>query len=120
MLSTKKDCIGRVMASRPGLIDPRRPALVGLKPVEPGQRLRAGAHVFAKGAAAVPANDEGHITSAAWSPALGRWIGLALVCRGPSRVGEVMRAYDPVRGEDIPVELCHPVFVDPAGERLRG
>lgn len=120
MLSTKKDCIGRVMASRPGLVDPSRPALVGLKPVEEGRRLRAGAHVFGLGAAAVPESDEGHVTSAAWSPALGHWIALALVCRGPSRVGKVVRAYDPVRGEDIQVELCHPVFVDPAGERLRG
>ena len=35
MLSTKKDCIGRVMAGRPALLDPDRPAFVGFKPVDP-------------------------------------------------------------------------------------
>jgi hypothetical protein len=28
-------------------------------------------------------------------------------------------AHDPVRGSDIPVEVCHPVFYDPRGEKLR-
>ncbi len=69
---------------------------------------------------AVAANDQGHVTSAAFSPTLGHWIGLALVRRGPDRHGEIVRAYDPVRGEDHPVELCAPAFVDPEGARLRG
>src|SRR5205085_1503907 len=34
MMSTKKDYIGRIMAARPGLIAPDRPALIGLKPVD--------------------------------------------------------------------------------------
>ena len=35
MMSTKKDFIGRVLAGRPALVDPERPALVGFKPVDP-------------------------------------------------------------------------------------
>jgi hypothetical protein len=31
-----------------------------------------------------------------------------------------VRAVDPVRDGDVAVEVCAPVFVDPAGERLRG
>jgi len=31
-----------------------------------------------------------------------------------------VRAYDPVRSGDELVEVCDPVFYDPAGERLRG
>ena len=60
------------------------------------------------------------MTSAAYSPALRHWIGLGLIRRGPERHGERVRAYDPVRGGDIEVEICSPVFIDPQGERLRG
>ncbi|ESR24496.1 sarcosine oxidase subunit alpha family protein [Lutibaculum baratangense] len=120
MMSTKKDFIGRVLAGRPGLADPDRPTLVGVKPVDPSQRIRAGAHVLGKGAEAVIANDEGYLTSVAHSPILGHWIGLALVKRGPERHGEIMRAYDPVRGGDTEVELCSPVFYDPEGTKHHG
>jgi NADPH-dependent 2,4-dienoyl-CoA reductase/sulfur reductase-like enzyme len=120
MLSARKDYIGRVLAQRPALVDPGRPALVGIRPVERGARLRAGAHFIAEGAEAAARNDEGHVTSVAFSPSLGHWIGLGLLARGPQRHGERVRAYDPVRGGDTPVEVCDPVFIDPQGERLRG
>ena len=60
------------------------------------------------------------MTSVAFSPTLGHWIGLGLLAGGPSRHGERVRAYDPVRDGDVLVEVCDPVFYDPAGERLRG
>ena len=60
------------------------------------------------------------MTSVAFSPTLGHWIGLGLLVGGPSRHGERLRAYDPVRNGDVLVEVCDPVFYDPAGERLRG
>ncbi len=119
MASTKKDYIGRVLAGRPGLADPSRPSLVGLRPVDRSQRLRAGSHFIGKGKAAVAANDEGYITSAAYSPMCGHWIALGLLSRGPERMGEIVRAYDPVRGGDIEVEVVSPVFYDAEGERLR-
>ena len=118
MMSAKKDYIGRVLAGRPALIDPNRPALTGFKPVDPKQRLRAGAHLFAASAIISPDSDEGHMTSVAFSPALGCWIGLGLLKRGPSRWGDIIRAYDPVRGGDLLVEVCSPVFVDPQGTQL--
>ncbi|TCT03531.1 sarcosine oxidase subunit alpha family protein [Aquabacter spiritensis] len=119
MASTKKDHIGRVLSERPAFRDPDRPTLVGFKPVDPKDRLRAGAHFLRHGRSAVLANDEGYMTSVAFSPTLGHWIGLGLLARGPERIGETVRAYDPVRGADIPVEICRPGFVDPEGERLR-
>lgn len=118
MMSAKKDYIGRDMAGRAGLTDPDRPSLVGLRPVKTEDRLRTGAHFLDLGAKAVAANDQGHLTSSAYSPTLGAWIGLGLLKRGLARVGEHIRAYDPVRGGDVEVEVCHPVFVDPEGERL--
>ena len=120
MMSTKKDYIGRVMAQRPALLDPERPALVGFKPADGAARLRAGAHFLAVGAAATAANDEGYMTSVAFSPTLGHWVGLGVLRRGPERIGERVRAYDPVRNGDVEVEVVSPVFVDPEGMRLHG
>ena len=119
MMSAKKDYIGRVMAARPALVDQGRPRLVGLKPVDPSARLRAGAHFFPLGVSASPETDEGYVTSTAFSPLLGHWIGLGLLANGPQRTGERIRAYDPVRSGDVEVEVVSPVFVDPKGERLR-
>ena len=120
MLSKKKDFIGKVMAQRPGLTDPARPALVGLKPVNPGERIRAGAHLLPQGAKAIAANDQGHVTSACFSPTLGHAIALALLQHGPARHGEQVVVHDPVRGADVLAEVCDPVFVDPEGVRVRG
>ncbi|EWY40849.1 sarcosine oxidase subunit alpha [Skermanella stibiiresistens SB22] len=119
MMSKKKDFIGRALSQRPGLTDPKRPALVGFRPVDPAQRLRGGAHFIPMGADAVAANDQGHMTSVAYSPTVGHWIGLGLLSDGPDRIGERVRAVDPVRNADIEVEVCHPVFVDPQGDKLR-
>ena len=52
--------------------------LVGVKPVDRTARLYAGAHFLSLGAGAALSNDQGHITSAAYSPMLGHWIGLGL------------------------------------------
>jgi methylglutamate dehydrogenase subunit C len=118
MMSTKKDYIGRVLAARPALTDAQRPALTGVKPVDRNKRLRGGAHFFVPGMKVCPENVEGHMTSVCFSPALDHWIGLGLLKRGPQRIGEKLRAFDPVRGEDFAVEVCSPVFVDPEGARL--
>ena len=118
MMSTKKDYIGRVLAGREALTDPLRPALIGFKPVDTKQRLRAGAHFVGRSAKVCPETVEGHMTSVCFSPVLGHWIGLGLLRRGPQRIGEQVRALDPVRGGDLLVEVCSPVFVDPEGARL--
>ena len=120
LLSRRKDFIGRAMALRPALTDPNRPRLVGLKPVAADTRLRAGSHLLPREAPARAEHDQGHVTSVAYSPTLGHWIGLGLLQNGPARHGEILRVYDPVRNGDALAEVVHPVFIDPAGERLRG
>ncbi len=120
MLSVRKDFIGRVMAERPALQAPDRPTFVGFKPVDHAQRLRAGAHFLPLGAPAVAANDQGYMTSVAFSPTLNHWVGLGLLQRGPQRIGERVRAYDAVRDGDVEVEVCDPIFVDPERVRLNG
>ncbi len=120
MVSEKKDSIGAVMSRREGLTREDGFALVGLKPVDRSQGLNAGAHFLEKGAEATMANDLGWMTSVAHSPSLGHSIGLGFVRRGAGRIGDVVRAYDPVRGRDVEVEISSPHFIDPEGERLRG
>jgi heterotetrameric sarcosine oxidase alpha subunit len=119
MMSSKKDYIGRVLAGRPALLDPERLAVVGLQPADRSLRLRAGAHLLPVGSELRAENDEGVVTSVAFSPSLGSWIGLGLLRRGPERLGQRMRAADPVRNNTVEVEICAPCFVDPQGERLR-
>ena len=118
MMSSKKDFIGRVMAQRPALTAADRPSLVGFRPIDRARRLRAGAHLLPLGAANAAENDEGYMTSVAHSPVLQTWIGLGFLKHGPSRIGQSVRAYDPLRGDDVEVEICQPAFVDPKGERL--
>jgi sarcosine oxidase subunit alpha len=120
MMSRKKDFIGRALARRPALLDPQRPTLVGVRPVDRAARLRAGAHLLPPAAANSVEHDEGWVTSAAFSPSLGHWIGLAMLANGPARHGERVRAHDPVRNGDVEVEVVSPCFIDPDGARLRG
>jgi sarcosine oxidase subunit alpha len=120
MMSTKKDYIGRVLAGRPALVDPNRPVVVGFRPVDRKRRIRAGAHFIRQGLEANAQNDEGYMTSVAFSPSIGHWIGLGFLARGPDRMGEIIRACDPIRGEEYLVEVVSPIFYDPEGEKLRG
>jgi sarcosine oxidase subunit alpha len=120
MVSSKKDFIGHVLGKRPGLTDPDRPTLVGFRPVDRQARLRSGAHFIARDAVPSASTDEGYMTSVAFSPSNGHWVGLGFLKRGPDRIGEIVRAYDPVRGGDTLVEVVSPVFVDPEGVRVRG
>jgi sarcosine oxidase subunit alpha len=120
MASKKKDFIGRAMAGREALNAPDRQVVVGIKPVNPASRLRSGAHIVPKDAIPGPDTDQGYVTSVCFSPMLGQWIGLGLVERGRERLGEIVRAHDPLRGEDMDVEICSPVFYDPEGGRQRG
>jgi sarcosine oxidase subunit alpha len=120
MVSDSKDCIGKVMSERPGLADPDRERLIGLKPVGAVKQLTAGAHLFDKGADAVRLDDQGYVTSVGFSPTLGHMIGLGFVRRGPERIGETLRLVDHLRGIDTLVELVSPVFLDPDGGRMRG
>ena len=119
MISAKKDCIGKVLASREGLNEPDDLKLVGLKPVNRDEVLSAGAHFIASGKDANAENDEGYVSSVAYSPSLECYIGLGFIKMGDQRIGERIRAVDLLRGRDVEVEICSAHFIDPEGERLR-
>jgi sarcosine oxidase subunit alpha len=120
MMSSKKDFVGRLMARREALVEADRPAFVGFRPVNRSERLRAGAHFVRLGKPMTMEHDEGFMTSVAYSPNLKHWMGLGLLKNGPARIGERIRAVDPLRNGDIEVEICSPVFLDPDGARLHG
>jgi methylglutamate dehydrogenase subunit C len=119
MASTKKDFVGRVLSQRPGLTDPSRPRLIGFKPVDKSARLRGGAHFIGKDAEPSAANDQGYMTSVAYSPTLRHWIGLGLLSGAEARVGEILTAIDPVRDGAVQVEVVPATFYDAEGARLR-
>lgn len=111
------DFVGRRSLARAADRSPDRRQLVGVEPLRPDSPLVAGAQLVSSVSGGAMSS-EGFVTSAAWSPTLGRWIGLAQLIRGRSRTGEVVQSFD--QGRAQPVRIVSPVFHDPAGERLRG
>jgi sarcosine oxidase subunit alpha len=120
MMSAKKDFIGKAAATRPGLMDPERERMVGLKPVGAVKELLAGAHIFDEHAEAVSDNDQGYVTSACFSPTLGHVTGIGFLRRGPERMGERVRVVDHLRKSETVCEVTPLVVFDPEGGRLRG
>jgi len=109
-------CVGRALLEREAFQEPERPTLVGLQAADVKARFLAGAHVTTH---VDPARSVGHVCSAVFSPALERWIGLALVGRHLSKVGTQLVARDPVRNLETPVTVVPTVHVDAAGQRMR-
>jgi sarcosine oxidase subunit alpha len=120
MVSTKKDFIGAHMARRPVPADPADSELVGLKAADGRARLTSGAHFLPLAGPVDAAHEQGYVTSVAYSPSLGQWIGLGLLRDGRQRHGERLRICDLLRGQEVVVEICDPVFIDREGVRLRG
>jgi methylglutamate dehydrogenase subunit C len=120
MVSQKKDAVGVVLSRREGLARDDGLRLVGVRPVDPADRLTAGSHFIATGAATVAAHDDGWLTSVVHSPHLGHSIALGYLRNGGTRIGERMRAVNLLAGTEVQVEIVSPHFIDPEGVRLRG
>ena len=120
MMSTKKDYIGRMMAGREGLTDKNRQCVVGIRPLDKTDKIRSGSHLLTMGDKPSMANDQGYITSVAWSPMLEMWIGLALFANGRERIGETVQVFDGLRGIQMMAEICEPMHFDRDNARLYG
>jgi sarcosine oxidase subunit alpha len=107
-----------MMAEREGLKRADREMVVGIRPVDVRHRLRAGAHMLRKGDPPSMENDQGYVTSVAYSPVLGQWVGLALCRHGRERHGEIVQLFDGVRSIHIEAELCDPVHYDKENKKL--
>jgi sarcosine oxidase subunit alpha len=118
MLKKQGDYIGRTMAERPGMIEPARPRLVGIRATTTdfAHRLRGGAHIVASRGSR---ESLGWVTSVTRSVELDRWIGLAMVRGGAERLGQTLVASYPLKGEEIEVEITSPHHVDPENARVK-
>ena len=119
MLSKKKPFVGSAMMDRKGLIASDRIALVGLVSLD-NRPLNGGAHIVEELDRQNPHGSIGHITAACYSPALGRYIALALVKGGKIRHGSRAFVSDPLRKRFGPVEIVSHHFYDPEGSRMHG
>ncbi len=120
MVKTDRDFIGRQAIGRPLLKAPDRRQLVGVIPVDGKSAIPRGAQLLLDCDGQKPLPIDGHVSSTCYSPTLGHPIALALLKRGRERHGEILWAYAPVAGVQLQVRVTDPVFVDPAGERVRG
>ena len=120
MISRKKDSIGCILSQREALKNDNAIKLAGFKPVNRSKEFQAGAHFIAQGKPATLANDEGWMTSVAYSPTFEHFIALGFIKNGNKRHGEVVIAADPLRNLNTEVEIVSPHFYDPEGSRPRG
>jgi sarcosine oxidase subunit alpha len=116
MLKKSGDFVGRALAERPGLVDPKRLALVGVRAIDPRASLRAGAHLVADPSSRA---SQGYVTAACPRSEGEGFIGLALLAGGAARIGERLHATDPVRGRHCDVEIVSQHFLDPDNARVR-
>ena len=120
MVSKKKDAIGSKLSERDEMNRDDDMRLVGFQPIDKSMLLTAGAHFLNPGDPEDMAHDQGWMTSVAYSPELGHSVGLGFLKRGKDRTGETVRAFCPVRNQDVMVEVCSTHHIDPDGVRQRG
>ncbi|CAG0908621.1 unnamed protein product, partial [Cyprideis torosa] len=118
MMKADGDFVGKRSQIREAFEAGDRKVLVGLKSLD-GKRIPRGGHLVANASAPAPLDKLGHVTSQCFSPHVDAYIGLALVKNGRDRHGETLTVTSPLTGENVRVELCPTVFVDPEGERVR-
>ncbi len=120
MISKKADSIGNILSEREGFNGSNIATLSGFKPVQHSQKLEAGSHLISLGKTPTMENDEGWLSSVAFSPTLGHYIGLGFIESGHTRVGEKVYAVNLLQNKTTEVEIVSPHFVDPEGIKQRG
>ncbi len=117
----KGDFIGRRSFARADTARPDRKQLVGLfTEDDPHHVLVEGQQLVEEVKRAPPMKMVGHVTSAYFSPNLGRSIALAVVKSGRERMGETLYAPRLGGGRPVKVTVTDPVFFDKEGVRARG
>ena len=107
------------MMDRKEIVGQDRLQLVGLVSMD-GRPSAGGAHVVESGTLQEPGPSIGHVTAFCYSPALSKYIALALVEDGKTRHGTRAFASDPLRKRFGPVEIVSHHFFDPEGSRMHG
>ena len=111
MASENKQYVGSVLKKRDGLIAVNRKKMVGLISQD-HKPLKAGSHVLQSG------KNIGHITSTTYSPAIEKYIALALIEHGDTFINNQLIATYPLNSEKNNVLVVDPHFYDKEGDRL--
>lgn len=119
MASNKKPYIGSAMTNRPAFHADCRHQLVGLIS-KSGDDVLIGSHLVRSAKSKVPCLSLGHVTSATYSPALEKYVALALLENGRGLIGRELYATFPLKGHHVPVDVVDPCFYDKSGERMHG
>lgn len=113
IVSKKKEFIGKRSFQLPHLKAVGRGQLVGLLPENVEEIIPEGAYITVLDAQPDANNKTAHIgfvTSAYYSPTLGRSFALALVAGGLNRMGETVTV--PLPGKQLRATICDAVFID--------
>jgi sarcosine oxidase subunit alpha len=110
------DFVGRRSLTLPENLRKDRLQLVGLRCLDGADAFTAGAHLLDAPLMQLPQLTSGYLTSAVFSPTLGRHIGLGLLKAGRQRLGETVHVVD--AGKQSRAEVVNPVHFDPSGARL--
>ncbi|MEE8307969.1 MAG: glycine cleavage T C-terminal barrel domain-containing protein, partial [Gammaproteobacteria bacterium] len=113
--STKKPFVGSVLKNRPVLADAERPTLVGLQ-LDGDEAAMPGSLIFPFGDPG-QGHGDGWVSSTTYSPALGKYIALALLRNGKSRLGEDVQLVNYLDDQNLTARVVSQHFFDPAGER---
>jgi sarcosine oxidase subunit alpha len=111
----KVDFIGRRSLTRPDNLRTDRLQFVGLELLDAGGPPPVGSHLRGL---KVTEGSEGYVTSAGFSPTLGRGVALAMVRAGQARMGEIVAIATP--GGVARARIAQPCAYDPEGARLNG
>ena len=114
MSKGKEDFLGKRSVELRRRSGDQRRELVGVRPVDPDRQVPEGTPIT-PGGRREPT--EGFVTACVWSVVHERWLGLALLKNGRERIGGLAHARLP--DAVIQLEVCHPVFHDREGKRLR-
>ena len=115
--------VGAVLSQREALLNPLRPVLVGLEPVDGKSPIRAGSQLVAtelEARAGGVVAKQGFVSSATPSPLLGHPIALAFLENGTVRHGQEVVAASPISNEYVRVRVVSPVFHDPDNSKMKG
>ena len=114
---TKPDFVGKRSLRRPAMRSASRKQLVGLLTDNPNSLLEEGAQLLADPNQTAPVKPIGHVTSAYYSPTLGRTIALAMLAGGRDRTDGTVYVTSAGR-EPVSAKVTTPVFYDPQGTHL--
>ena len=119
MASVKKSYIGSAMRKRGVLSESDRETLVGLFPKNKNEKFDAGTILCEIGK--VNGFGIGRITAVTHSPALGHWIGLGFIKGGINNwKNKEIIGSDPVRNNEVRIEVVSPHMYDPEGAKMYG